>query len=139
MLYKWAECVRFLCPSRRHPPPYAHSSLHSFVQGVNLFVKNLADEVDDDKLREEFLLFGSITSAKVMRDERGGSRGFGFVCFTATEEATKAVTEGNGEISLTQPTNQPTNRLTTKITQVPGCGIPRPDCVAVGVSGKENM
>lgn len=34
-------------------------------QGLNLFIKNLADEVDDDKLRQEFSTFGTITSAKV--------------------------------------------------------------------------
>ncbi|KAJ8064684.1 hypothetical protein OCU04_007005 [Sclerotinia nivalis] len=40
----------------------------SKYQGVNLYVKNLDDEIDDEKLRELFAPFGAITSAKVMRD-----------------------------------------------------------------------
>ena len=34
--------------------------------GVNLFVKNLDDTIDDDKLRQEFAPFGTVTSAKVI-------------------------------------------------------------------------
>lgn len=34
-------------------------------QGMNLYVKNLADEVDDDGLRDLFANCGTITSCKV--------------------------------------------------------------------------
>jgi polyadenylate-binding protein len=62
-------------------------------EGVNLYVKNLDDEVDDAKLEEAFKPFGTITSCKVMTDEQGRSKGFGFVCYSNPDEATKAVTE----------------------------------------------
>jgi len=39
----------------------------SRYHGVNLYVKNLDDTINDDKLREEFSAFGTITSAKVVR------------------------------------------------------------------------
>uniref|UniRef100_U5EVS1 Polyadenylate-binding protein n=1 Tax=Corethrella appendiculata TaxID=1370023 RepID=U5EVS1_9DIPT len=71
-------------------------------QGVNLYVKNLDDSIDDERLRKEFMPFGTITSAKVMLEE-GRSKGFGFVCFSAAEEATKAVTEMNGRIVGSKP------------------------------------
>jgi polyadenylate-binding protein len=72
-------------------------------QGVNLFVKNLDEAIDDDKLRTEFTPFGTITSARVMRDDKGESKGFGFVCYSTPEEATKAVTELNGKMIGLKP------------------------------------
>ncbi|KAF1952511.1 polyadenylate binding protein [Byssothecium circinans] len=121
----------------------------SKYQGVNLYIKNLDDDVDDDKLREMFAPCGTITSAKVMRDAipadqaeksdedkeekkegeeaeegtegdkessekdkvtikgekkiLGKSKGFGFVCFSNPDEATKAVTEMNQKMMGGKP------------------------------------
>ena len=132
-------------------------------QGVNLYVKNLADEVDDEELRKIFEAYGAITSAKVMRDTMpadgrpdspaaekkeeeteekkeeeveekkdesaekkddgvedlekkldtitiggekkilGKSKGFGFVCFSNPDEATKAVSELNQKMIHGKP------------------------------------
>jgi polyadenylate-binding protein len=41
---------------------------------VNLYVKNLDDTIDDERLRKEFATHGTITSAKVMIEE-GRSKG----------------------------------------------------------------
>lgn len=62
------------------------------------------DSFDDNKLKETFSKFGTITSAKVMKDEKTNtSRGFGFVCFSKPEEATKAITEMNGRMVGQKP------------------------------------
>ena len=75
----------------------------TIILGVNLYIKNLEDGIDDERLRTEFSQFGTITSAKVMKDDKGNSKGFGFVCFSSPDEATKAVTEMNGRIIVTKP------------------------------------
>lgn len=72
-------------------------------QGVNLFVKNLDESIDSEKLEAEFKPFGNITSARVMVDEQEKSKGFGFVCFSASEEATKAITEMNQRMVMGKP------------------------------------
>ncbi|KAG6406883.1 hypothetical protein SASPL_134527 [Salvia splendens] len=71
--------------------------------GVNLYVKNIDDSIDDDRLRELFSGFGTITSCKVMRDPSGISRGSGFVAFSTPEEASRALTEMNGKMLISKP------------------------------------
>ncbi|XP_045794098.1 polyadenylate-binding protein 7-like [Trifolium pratense] len=65
-------------------------------KGSNIYVKNIDDNVSDEELRAHFSACGTITSAKVMRDEKGISKGFGFVCFSMPEEANKAVNTFHG-------------------------------------------
>ncbi|XP_006870870.1 PREDICTED: polyadenylate-binding protein 4-like [Chrysochloris asiatica] len=73
-----------------------------WCHGVKLYIKNLDDNVDDEKLRNEFSSFGSISRVKVMQEE-GRSKGFGLICFSSHEEATKAMTEMNGRILGSKP------------------------------------
>ncbi|ODV60694.1 polyadenylate binding protein [Ascoidea rubescens DSM 1968] len=72
-------------------------------QGVNLFIKNIDDNISDDQLRSEFAVFGTITSSRIMVDEKGKSKGFGFVCFSSPEEASKAVSEMNQKMVWGKP------------------------------------
>jgi polyadenylate-binding protein len=51
---------------RHHEASRADKKYH----GVNLYVKNLAENVTDDLLKQEFSNYGLITSAKVMKDEK---------------------------------------------------------------------
>ncbi|OCT76457.1 hypothetical protein XELAEV_18031658mg [Xenopus laevis] len=69
---------------------------------INLYVKNLSYEIDDHRLKKEFSPFGTITSAKVMR-EGGRSKGFGFVCFSSPAGARKAIAAMNGKILASKP------------------------------------
>ena len=76
----------------------------SKYQGMNLYVKNLDDSITDDFFRETFAQFGTITSARIMRDPAAAaSKGFGFICYSSPEEATRAVTEMNGKILRSKP------------------------------------
>mmetsp|Transcript_121793 Transcript_121793/g.350076 ORF Transcript_121793/g.350076 Transcript_121793/m.350076 type:complete len:542 (+) Transcript_121793:178-1803(+) len=62
-------------------------------QGVNLYIKNLDENTTDAALRELFEPFGTIASCVAMKDDKDKCKGFGFVCYTTPDEATKAVTE----------------------------------------------
>ncbi|XP_036274898.2 polyadenylate-binding protein 1-like isoform X1 [Pipistrellus kuhlii] len=98
---KWAERQNELKRRFQQMKQLKQDRLNHY-QGVNLYVKNLDDSIDNERLRKEFSPYGVITSAKVMT-EGGHSKGFGFVCFSSPEEATKAVTEMNGCILGTKP------------------------------------
>ena len=70
---------------------------------MNLFVKNIHENIKDEDLEELFKRFGEITSVKVMTEKvytsnpegegfsvEEKSKNFGFVCFKTHESARKA-------------------------------------------------
>lgn len=64
--------------------------------GVNLYVKNLDESIDEKQLQDLFSRFGNVVSTKIMTDINTGlPRGFGFVCFSTPQEATRALEEMN--------------------------------------------
>lgn len=65
------------------------------TSGLNVYVKGLAETIDEKRLRDEFSVFGHISSAKVQVDAGGKSMGFGYVCFQTTAQATEAITKMN--------------------------------------------
>jgi len=73
--------------------------------GINLYIKNLEDDITEEQLRKEFSVFGSIRSLKIMTDEKNNSKGFGFICFDSTDEAQRAIAEMNNR--PLQGTNKP--------------------------------
>lgn len=76
--------------------------IKSFI-GKNLYIRNLSDAVTEEKLRQEFDGYGTIKSCRIMKDEQGRSRGFGFVCMESREEATKALQTLNNMMFLGKP------------------------------------
>ncbi|KAL4079523.1 hypothetical protein J3A83DRAFT_4210322 [Scleroderma citrinum] len=77
------------------PGSNSHSGL---IDPCNLFCKNLDPEIDSNQLFAHFRQFGQIVSARVMRNEGGDSRGFGFVSFQTPEQASAAMHAMNGAI-----------------------------------------
>ncbi|PIN04410.1 Polyadenylate-binding protein (RRM superfamily) [Handroanthus impetiginosus] len=73
------------------------------LKGTNLYLKNLDDSINDEKLKELFSEFGTITSCKIMCDPNGMSKGAGFVAFSTSEEAKKALNAMNGKMIGRKP------------------------------------
>lgn len=63
---------------------------------TNVYVKNLSETMNDKELKHLFGPFGTITSATIMKDLSGKSRGFGFVNFQSPDSAANAVEKLNG-------------------------------------------
>ena len=66
--------------------------------GCNLYIGNLDASVDKKKLNELFSSFGTVTSSKILLNEKGAPRGSALVCLTSSEEAQKAVKHMNGKL-----------------------------------------
>lgn len=59
---------------------------------MDIYVGNLAYTVEDEELNDVFTEYGSVESARVLKDrESGRSRGFGFVKMPNREEAERAI------------------------------------------------
>ncbi|MBO9634335.1 MAG: RNA-binding protein [Chitinophagaceae bacterium] len=60
---------------------------------MNIYVGNLSWQMTDDDLRTLFEQYGSVTSAKIVKDKASGrSKGFGFVEMPEDSEAQNALT-----------------------------------------------
>ena len=73
------------------------------AKGNNLYVRNFGPEVTGEDLKELFKNFGEISSSRVMSDEEGNSRGFGFLSFEKAECANVALKEMNGRMLNGKP------------------------------------
>jgi cold-inducible RNA-binding protein len=63
-----------------------------------LYVGNLSYQFRDDDLRQQFLAFGLVNSAKIMIDrDNDRSKGFGFVEMGSESEAEAAIRGLNGK------------------------------------------
>lgn len=70
----------------------------SFEIGANIFIGNLEKDVDENKIKEIFSVFGNIVGQpKIQRDENGESRGFAFVSFDNFESSDYAIDSMNGQ------------------------------------------
>lgn len=67
------------------------------IDDANLFVCQLPQTMDDNKLIELFSPFGPLCEAKVIRDRKTGlSKGYGFVKYTDGRNAATAMAQMNG-------------------------------------------
>ena len=68
------------------------------MSSAQLFIRGLSYSIDETSLREAFHKYGEVIEARVVVDrETSRSRGFGFVTFTFSEEASSAIQALDGQ------------------------------------------
>ena len=98
LLQKKSERKRFLTTKIGD----INNKLNQEYKNCNLYIKNLPLDLTDEKLKEIFEKYGEVKSVKISKfllvtkikdkyKEIEQSRGFGYVCYTNPESATKAI------------------------------------------------
>eukprot|EP00826_Nyctotherus_ovalis_P034315 TRINITY_DN2837_c0_g1_i14.p1 TRINITY_DN2837_c0_g1~~TRINITY_DN2837_c0_g1_i14.p1 ORF type:complete len:431 (+),score=118.61 TRINITY_DN2837_c0_g1_i14:184-1476(+) len=98
----------FICralPKEERRKQLREERLRAF-KDCNLYVKELPEDITDEKLKEAFEQFGKVVSARVMLERRQNletgetemkSRGFGFVCFNEKQSASDALVTASSQ------------------------------------------
>ncbi|RYR60456.1 hypothetical protein Ahy_A04g017532 isoform B [Arachis hypogaea] len=72
------------------------------MSSSKLFIGGISYSTDEMSLREAFARYGEVVDARVIMDrETGRSRGFGFITFATTEDASSAIQAMDGQVSST--------------------------------------
>jgi len=137
-----AERAREFCEKAKTGP-----AKEGRASGVNLYIKNLDEGENNNTLKELFAPFGSVTSCIAMMDEKDKCRGFGFVCFNSSDEATKAVTEMHLKVvkgkplyvGLAEKKDVRQERLRQRYSPSGGCGSGGGMGGGMGKGGKDGM
>jgi hypothetical protein len=84
------------------PPPASVASSTSASDPVSesktkLYVGNISYSWAEEDLRDLFLSFGTILSARIPQNDRGQSKGFGFIEFSSEAAAARAAAEMDGK------------------------------------------
>lgn len=88
-------------------------------QFFKLFVGGLSGQTDDSQLKDAFSSFGKVTDASIVMDkETGLSKGFGFVSFALSSDASAAMKTMNG-----RELNGKTLRVNFAIDRQRGVGV----------------
>lgn len=61
-----------------------------------IYVGNLSYNVSEDAVKEAFAAIGEVLSVRLITDETGRMKGFGFVEMASDEDAAKAIASLNG-------------------------------------------
>jgi RNA recognition motif-containing protein len=76
------------------------TQLKEWLANMNIYIGNLAFEVTEGELRQEFTAFGEVISVSIMDDKYIGSgqpRGYGFVEMPSESEGETAIAALNGK------------------------------------------
>ena len=65
---------------------------------MNIYVGNLSYEATEEELRQEFTIFGEVSSVNIIKDKYSGrSKGFGFIEMASVSEGQAAIDGLNGK------------------------------------------